>query len=95
MIKSIFCFSPISGMGGYGNFHQMTGMDHFGFGSYGAMSRPDFGVIAEVNVNAGSNTFKIQSLGAFTDINQLAGRGLAVSNFFFFLLISVKMLKLL
>ena len=40
---------------------------------------PDFGVIAEVNVQPGLNTFKIQGLGRFTDIDQLAGHGCLVS----------------
>ena len=43
---------------------------------------PDFGVIAEVAVNPGVNTFKIQGLGPFTDLKDLAGRGVSVSHIF-------------
>ena len=56
------------------------GMSHgWGYGMDKGGYETDFGIIAEVTVQAGLNTFQIQGLGAFTDINQLAGRGVLVS----------------
>ncbi|KAL8561744.1 hypothetical protein ACOMHN_026027 [Nucella lapillus] len=56
-------------LGGYGS--------PFGAGPM-ANSGPDFGVVAEVNLQPGLNTFTIQGLGDFYHIKQLAGHGLSL-----------------
>ncbi|XP_070194046.1 uncharacterized protein [Littorina saxatilis] len=47
---------------------------HMGMGG----NQPDFGIISEINAQPGPNTFQITGLGKFNDLNQLAGRGVAL-----------------
>ena len=69
-------------MGGHGLAAGNMGGLPTGFGMFGAPTPPDFGVMAEIDITAGFNTFMIQGLGKFMDLNELSGRGIAVSNFF-------------
>ncbi|KAL8561745.1 hypothetical protein ACOMHN_026028 [Nucella lapillus] len=76
-------FGGFGGLGGYAGASSMLGGygPHVGGGSalgFGGSSRPDFGVIGEINIQPGINTFTVQSLGSFTDIRQLAGRGVSL-----------------
>ena len=65
-------------MGGYGG--GFDGMHMMGMGI--GMEEPDFGVMATLSIQPGSNTFTLTGLGTFTDISQLAGRGAVVSTHF-------------
>ena len=61
---------------GFGASMNMLG----GYGQMGGHSMdPDFGVIATLNIQGGANAFKINGLGPFTKIDQIAGRGVLVS----------------
>ena len=64
--------------GGFGfgaSMNMLGGYGHMG----GHSMEPDFGVIATLNIQGGANAFKINGLGPFTRIGQLAGRGVLVS----------------
>ena len=63
---------------GYGfgaSMNMLGGYGHMG----GHGMEPDFGVIATLDIQGGANAFKINGLGPFTKIEQLAGRGVLVS----------------
>jgi len=64
--------------GGYGHGYGMLGpMGGYGYG-YGHDADMNTGVIAEVTVEGGYNTFQIQGLGPFKNRKDLAGRGIAL-----------------